>query len=110
MIYFLGFLMGYFIGTNVYVEKQASSLVGRAYANQVIRQLSRFGGLGGWFCVIPAAYLVWADYGNGFLECVYFILAYIGGIMISGALQIPGLNRILSPFTVFINIGLVLLV
>jgi hypothetical protein len=110
MIYFLGLLMGYFIGTNIYVEKQASRFVGGAYANPIISQLSRFGGLGGWFCAIPAACIVWADYGNGFLECVYFVLAYISGIMISGALQIPGLNRIFSPLTVFINIGLVFLV
>ncbi|QPK03981.1 hypothetical protein LWM38_07065 [Vibrio kanaloae] len=107
MEYFLGALMGYFVGTNALVEKQAQRFVGCGYSNQTMGLLSRLGGLGGWFCIIPAAYFVGADYGNGFLEGFYFVLAVMGGAFASGMLQIPGVNYLLSAITLFVNIGLV---
>ena len=107
MVYILGTLMGYFMGTNYFVEKQTQRYVGAGYGNPIAGQLSKLGALGGWFCVFPAAYFVGSDYGSGLLEGFYFVLAFVGGVMISGSLQIPGLNYIFSALTVFLNIGLV---
>ncbi|EGR4459406.1 hypothetical protein PY199_003591 [Vibrio cholerae] len=110
MEYFIGALMGYFVGTNALVEKQVRRFVGYGYSNQVMGLLSSLGGLGGWFCIIPAAYFVGSDYGNGFLEGLYFVLAVISGAFASGILQIPGLNYLLSALTLFVNIGLAIAV
>lgn len=106
MVYFLGILMGYFIGTNSIVEKQAKRFVGCAYANPIMGLFSSLGGFGGWFCILPAAYFVGSAYGNGFLEGFSFVLAVLGGSFISGTLQIRSLNYLFSAFTVFINIAL----
>lgn len=107
MVYFLGILMGYFIGTNSLVEKQAKRFVGCHYSNKTAGLMSELGAFGGWFCVLPAAYFVSSDYGNGFLEGLYFVLAVFGGAFVSGLLQIPGVNYLFSALTIFINIGLV---
>lgn len=110
MVYFLGVLMGYFIGTNAIIEKQAKRFAGCGYANPIMGLLSSLGGLGGWFCILPAAYFVGSDYGNGLLEGFYFILAVLGGSFISGTLQISGINYLFSAFTIFINIALAIAV
>lgn len=98
--------MGYFVGTNSLVEKQAQRFVGCGYSNKTAGFLSQIGGFGGWFCILPAAYFVGSSYGNGFLEGFYFVLAVIGGAFISGILQILGINYLFSALTIFINIGL----
>ena len=110
MVYLIGALMGYFVGTNALVEKQAQRFVGFGYSNKTMGLFSRLGGFGGWFCIIPAAYFVGSDYGNGFLEGFYFVLAVMGGALISGILQIPGINYLLSAITLFVNIGLAIAV
>ena len=106
MVYFLGVLMGYLIGVNTIVEKQITKNFGEMYVNKTIGFLSSIGGLGGWFCILPAAYFVGADYRNGFLNGAYLILSYLFGAFISGMLQVYDLNRSLSPFTLPINIAL----
>lgn len=110
MVYFFGFLMGFFVGTNGSVEKRVSNFVGFGYSNSAAGLLSKLGGLGGWFCIIPAAYFIGADYGNGFLEVVYFLLAVFGGSFVSGFFQISGISYIFSSLTVFINASLVVAV
>lgn len=110
MLYLIAVIMGYFVGTNALVQKQAMRFAGAGYANPVLGTLSALGAFGGWFCILPAAYFVGSDYGNGFLEGLYFVLASLGGALASGVLQIPGLNYLLAAITVFVNIGLATLV
>lgn len=102
--------MGYFIGTNGIVQRRASSFVGMGHANPTLGLLSSLGGFGGWFCVLPAAYFVGADYGNGFLQGALFCAASLGGALLSGLFQIPGINYLLSALALFINVGLAVLV
>lgn len=109
-MYLVAVIMGYFIGTNALVEKQAMRFVGHGYANPALGTLSKLGALGGWFCILPAAYFVGSDYGNGFLEGLYFVMAAFGGALLSGFLQIPGLNYLLSAITIFVNVALAFLV
>ncbi|EJL6514108.1 hypothetical protein NMS08_003351 [Vibrio cholerae] len=42
MEYFIGALMGYFVGTNALVEKQVRRFVGYGYSNQVMGFLKVF--------------------------------------------------------------------
>lgn len=109
-MYFIAVIMGYFIGTNALVEKQVARFIGNAYANPAMGALSKLGAFGGWFCILPAAYFVGSDYGNGFLEGFYFVLAAFGGALLSGFFQIAGLNYLLSSLTIFVNIALAALV
>ncbi|OEY65995.1 hypothetical protein [Marinobacter sp. X15-166B] len=110
MLYLIALIMGYFAGTNALVQKQAMRFAGTRFANPVMGTLSALGALGGWFCILPAAYFVGSDYGNGFLEGFYFVMASLGGVLVSGMLQIAGLNYLLAAITVFVNIGLAILV
>jgi len=105
MVYLLGALMGYFVGTNYFVQKQAKSFIGCGFSNQTAGLLSSLGGFGV-FCIFCAAYFVGSDYGNGFLDGLFFVLVAYGGIFISGFLQIPGFNYLFSALTIFINIAL----
>ena len=106
MVYLIAVLMGYLVGTNALVEKQSKALIGGGFANPTMGTLSSLGGFGGWFCVLPAAYFVGASWGNGFLEGLFFVLAVLGGVFVSGSMQIPVLNYLLSAMTLFINIAL----
>lgn len=110
MLYLIAVVMGYFVGTNALVEKQAKGFVGADYANPAMSMLSSLGAFGGWFCILPAAYFIGSDYGNGFLDGLFFVLASIGGAVLSGFLQIPGLNYLLSVVTIFVNIALAFVV
>ena len=110
MVYLLAVLMGYFIGTNSMVEKQAKALVGCGFSNPTMGMLSSLGGFGGWTCVLPAAYFVGSAWGNGFVEGFCFILAVFGGAFISGFFQVRGFDYLFSALTLFINIGLAIAV
>jgi hypothetical protein len=110
LLYFIAVVMGYFVGTNALTEKQIKRFIWEGYANRVVGLLSALGAFGGWFCILPAAYFFGSDYGNGFLDGVFFVLASLGGALLSGFLQIPGLNYLLSAMTIFVNISLTILV
>lgn len=102
--------MGYFVGTNGLVQKSAKSFAGMGYSNRTLGRLSELGGVGGWFCILPAAYFVGSAYGNGFLQGVYFCVAAVGGAVVSGVFQVRGLNYLLSALTLIVNTGLAALV
>ncbi len=110
MIYAIGILMGYFIGTNGFVQRRAQSYIGMGYANRTWGLLSELGGLGGWFCILPAAYFVGSAYGNSFWQGALFCLAALVGALLSGLLKIPALSYLISALTLPANIGLAVLV
>lgn len=106
MEYLIAVIMGYFVGNNALVEKRARHFAGASFANPVLGNLSSLGAFGGWFCILPAAYFVGADYGNSFMEGFLFVVASLGGSLLAGMIQIPGLNYLLSAATLFINVAL----
>lgn len=108
--YFVAVVMGYFVSTNALVERRARSDIGASYANPILGLMSAIGGFGGWFCVLPAAYFVATNHGNGFLHGMYFCAAALGGGLLAGLAQIPGINYLISSFTLPVNIGLAALV
>lgn len=110
MLYVIAVVMGYFIGTNAMVQRRASSDIGASFANPTLGLLSALGGFGGWFCILPAAYFVGSADGSGFLQGLLFCAASLGGALISGLFQIPGINYLFSALTLFVNIGLAVLV
>ena len=110
MVYLIAIVMGYFVATNGMVERRAKTLIGMGYANPTYAKMSALGGLGGWFCILPAAYFVGSDYDNGFLQGLLFCAsAFFGGIL-AGLIKFPGLRYLISAFTLPINVGLVALV
>ncbi|MES2877331.1 MAG: hypothetical protein V4713_02830 [Pseudomonadota bacterium] len=110
VVYLIAVVMGYFVATNGMVESSARKLIGMAYANPTFGKMSALGGLGGWFCVLPAAYFVGSDYGNGFLQGLLFCVAALGGAILAGVIKVPGLSYLISAFTLAVNIGLAILV
>lgn len=110
LVYLIALIMGCFICNNGLVQKQTRSFAGMGYSNATLGLLSELGGLGGWFCVLPAAYFVGSADGNGFVQGLLFCLASFGGAVIAPFVQIPGLNYLLSSMTLFVNIGLATLV
>lgn len=102
--------MGYFVGNNGLVEKRARSFIGMGFANPTAAQLSRLGGLGGWFCVLPAAYIAGSADGSGFAQGLLFVAASVGGAAIAAIARIPGLNYLFSAATLFVNIALAVVV
>jgi len=102
--------MGYFIGNNGLVERRARSFIGMGFANPTAAQLSRLGGLGGWFCILPAAYFAGSADGNGFMQALLFLAASMAGAAVAAIVQIPGVNYLLSAATLFVNIALAVLV
>ena len=72
--------------------------------------MSALGGLGGWFCILPAAYFVGSDYDNGFLQGLLFCVAALGGAILAGLVKFPGISYLISAFTLPVNIGLAILV
>jgi hypothetical protein len=108
--YLIAVVMGYFVGTNAIVHKRAKSSIGAEYANPILRLLSELGGLGGWFCILPAAYFVGSGYGNGFMQGLLFCATALGGALLAGLAQMPGLNYLISASTLFVNAGLAALV
>jgi len=75
----IALLMGYLTGNNALVEHRAKSFVGMGYANPTAGTLSRLGGLGGWFCILPAAYFVGSGDGGGFLVGLLFCAVAVAG-------------------------------
>lgn len=112
MVYLIAVVMGYFTATNGMVERRARTFIGMGYANPTYAKMSALGGLGGWFCILPAAYFVGSDYGNGFLQGLLFCVAALGGAILAGAglVKFPGLSYLISAFTLPVNIGLAILV
>ncbi len=106
MVYFIGLLMGYFIGTNLQAEKQAHTSEEFAFSNQTFALLSSYGALGGWFCVVSVVYVIDLDYKSGFIEGLYFVTFVSAGAAVSGLFKIPAITQLLSAFTLFINIAL----
>lgn len=110
MVYLIAVVMGYFIGTNHLVQRLSQSSIGAGYANPTLGLLSSLGGFGGWFCILPAAYFVGADYGSGFVNGLFFVLASFGGALFAGFMQVPGANYLLSAMTLLVNLTLATLV
>lgn len=110
MVYVLAALMGYVVATNSLIEKRVKSFPGMGYANPLMGKLSALGGLGGWFCILPAAYFVASAAGNGFLQGVLFCLAALGGALLGGLFQVHTLSYAISTFALFINVGLAVIV
>lgn len=106
MVYLIAAVMGYFVATNGMVERRARSVIGMGYANQTYAKMSALGGLGGWFCILPAAYFVGSEYGNGFLDAVLFCASAVGGGLVAGIFKFPNLSYLISAFTLPANIGL----
>ena len=110
MVYLIAVFMGYFIATNGMLERQSRGFIGMGYTNPTYAKMSALGGLGGWFCILPAAYLVGSDYGNGFLQGLLFCVAALGGAILAGLVKFPSLSYLISAFTLPANIGLAILV
>lgn len=110
MVYLIAIVMGYFVAINGMVEYRAKSFVGMGYANPTYAKMSALGGLGGWFCIFPAAYFVGSDYDNGFLQGLLFCIAGLGGATLSGLFKFPGLSYLISAFTLPVNLGLLILI
>lgn len=110
MIYFIAAFMGYFVGINGVVERRARSFIGMGYANPTYAKMSALGGLGGWFCILPAAYFVGSGYGNGFLDGALFCAASLGGAFLAGFFRSVNLSYLLSILTLPVNVGLTVLV
>jgi hypothetical protein len=110
VVYLIAIVMGYFVAINGMVERRAKSFIGMGYSNQNYAKMSALGGLGGWFCILPAAYFVGSDYGNGFLQGVLYCLAALFGGVLAGLISLPELRYLISAFTLPINFGLVILV
>jgi hypothetical protein len=110
LVYAIALVMGYFIGNNGLVEKRARSFIGMGFANQTAATLSKLGGLGGWFCILPAAYFAGSADGSGFMQGLFFVLSSLAGAAIAAVAQIPGINYLLSVATLFANIALAILV
>lgn len=110
MVYLIAVLMGYLVGTNSIVERQIKAFAGCGYSNSTLGTLSALGGFGGWFCAIPAAYFVGSAWGNGVVDGVLFILAVLGGAVVSGFLRRNPLNYLLSALTLPANVALVFVV
>ena len=110
MIYVIAIVMGYLIGTNGMVQRRAKGYIGMGYANKTWGLLSELGGLGGWFCILPAAYFVGSAYESGFWQGVLFCFATMIGAILSGLFKIPALSYLLSALALPINVGLAALV
>lgn len=110
MIYAIAIVMGYFIGTNGLVQRRAKSYVGMGYANRTWGLLSELGGLGGWFCILPAAYFAGSADGNGLWHGLLFCVAALAGAILSGLLKVPTLSYLISALTLPVNVGLAVLV
>ncbi|WP_330926043.1 hypothetical protein [Candidatus Sororendozoicomonas aggregata] len=110
MVYFIALIMGYFVATNALVEKGVSQSIGARYLNPLLGTLSKLGAFGGWFCVLPTAYFVGSSYGNNFTDGLIFVGISLLGSLMSGFLQIPGINYIFSSLTLFVNVALAITV
>ena len=110
MVYLIAIAMGYFVAVNSMVERRSRSFVGLGYANPTLARMSALGGLGGWFCILPAAYFVGSSHGNGFLQGFLFCVASIAGAIPAGLIRMPELSYLVSAFTLPVNIGLAILV
>jgi hypothetical protein len=109
MIYLIAMLMGYVAGTNSLVAKQAR-IPGRGFFNPKVRFLLTVGGFSGWFCILPAALAAGAYSNNTFLGFILFVVAAVGGAFAAGLFQIPIFNRLIGILSIFLNIGLTILV
>lgn len=106
MEYAIAVVMGYFVGTNALVNKQARGYFGEQYAHPALGLLSALGFFGGWFCIIPAAFFVSHAYDNGIFQGVLFCVVALGGSLLSGFAQITGVNYYISAATLFVNSAL----
>ncbi|WP_157601273.1 hypothetical protein [Psychromonas ossibalaenae] len=100
MVYFIGLLMGYFIGTNLQTEQQVHTSEECAFPNQTFALLSSYGALGGWFCVVGVAYVIGLDYKSGFIEGLYFVIFVLAGALFSGLFKIPAI----TPLTCLVHL------
>lgn len=114
VLYIIAALMGYFSAINARVAGQAQRSIGAMFESPTARLLLSLGGFGGWFCILPAAYFVGSADGNGFLQGLLFCLAALGGAfvsgLISGLIRVPGLTQLIAILTLFLNVGLAVLV
>lgn len=110
MVYLIAALMGYFVGINSTVERQARTFIGMGYANPTAAKMSALGGFGGWFCIIPAAYFVGSEYDKGFWDGALFCVAALGGAFVAGFLRFPSVSYLISVLTLPVNIALAVLV
>ncbi|MDN3617387.1 hypothetical protein ACFFUS_11640 [Vibrio gallaecicus] len=106
MIYFMGFLMGYFSGTNFLVQQEIQT-EGYGYSNPIFGFLSSIGSLGGALLLTLALYFIGVGEESGVLEGIYFMLAAFVGMFMSGYYEIRRFNYLFSALTIFINISLV---
>lgn len=110
MVYLIAAIMGYFIATNGMIERRAKEFIGLGYANSLLARLSALGGLGGWLCVLPAAYFVSSADDSGFLQGLLFCLAAFGGAVAAGITGIRGIGYLAGAFCLPANIGLAIIV
>lgn len=106
MIYLIAVMMGYFTATNGMVERRTRAFPGMGYNNPNYAKMSALGGLGGWFCILPAAYFFGSAYGNGLLEGFIFCIAALGGAILAGIAKFQNLSYIVSAITLPANIAL----
>jgi hypothetical protein len=110
MIYVIALVMGYFVGTNLEVEKLAKNVPGAEYSNQFLGVLSSLGGLGGMFCIIPAAVFIGLSDDFGWLPAIGFFTLTFVGATVAAVAQMPGINYLFSAATAIVNIALAVFV
>lgn len=111
MLYVIAAIMGYVITCNVRMSRAAQYDIGAMLVDPTARRLLSLGGaIGGWFCILPAAYFTASAEGNGFFEGFLFVVASLAGGFLTSVLRVPGLTQLLAILTVFINVGLAALV
>lgn len=102
--------MGIVITYNMLVSRAAQQFIGTSFADPTPRLLLSLGGLGGWFCILPAAYFAGSADGHGFLQGLLFVLASLGGAIVAGLFRIPGLTQLVAILALPINVGFAVLV
>ncbi len=102
--------MGFVITKNMRVSRAAQYDIGSSFVSPTANILLSLGGLGGWFCILPAAYFAGSADGNGFLQGLLFVLASLGGGLLGGFIRIPGLSQLVAILALPINVGLAALV
>lgn len=107
--------MSYLVGHNYLIQRK-SKLAG-AYSNPTLNLLSGLGGIGGWFCIIPAAIIIATAYDYEILDGFLFLGAAYLSSFVAGLVTIESIlgrangfvvGYFLSALTLPINIGLVI--
>ena len=115
MIYIIAITMSYLVGHN-YLIQLKSKLAG-TYSNPTLNLLSGLGGIGGWFCIIPAAIIITTAYDYEILDGFLFLGAAYLGSLVAGLVTIESMlgrangfvvGYFLSALTLPINIGQVI--